>query len=367
MTTIASAASINPDGTAAPRPPANDTSATSTAARRETKPDGIGLPGLRPASLGASTRSFVAPIPAWRRNIANPTLAASTAEPPATMAIAPQTSPSRADGNGWIRRILATSHRDGTSLPPETDDVPARRSDVDELVEVRHEILDEPGPTIADLRPNPGDESPQRDCGNHQMAASVATDRRRWTATGSEHAFEFVFTKSGGAAEVVDDLDHSTADRHVTHELCRPGVDLVIALVLQTSTVFGRVRRKAGRCHIHSCCSERARVCQTEAATRRGQVVSGLASTEGRSPSGQSLKTSVIHRPNLPGGGPSAASTTRACSAVQHSRVRRSTSVRLARPVALIGSPMVTVTRRPSRSQLVPLMAIGTSGTFARM
>ena len=31
----------------------------------------------------------------------------------------------------------------------------------------------------------------------------------------------------------------------------------------------------------------------------------------------------------------------------------------MARPVALIGSPMVTVTRRPSRSQLVPLMAIG--------
>ena len=65
-----------------------------------TSPPGIGLPGLCPASRGASTRSFVAPIPNWSVVIATPSRSASAGAAPARIATAPVTMPSRTDGNG---------------------------------------------------------------------------------------------------------------------------------------------------------------------------------------------------------------------------------------------------------------------------
>src|SRR5215210_7298415 len=106
-------------------------------------------------------------------------------------------------------------------------------SDVDELVEVRDQVFDEARAPVGDLRPNPRHESPKRDRRNHQAAVPVATDRGWRPATRSEHPFEFAVLEPGRSTEIVDDLDDSPPNRDVTHELRRPGVDLVVTLVLE--------------------------------------------------------------------------------------------------------------------------------------
>ena len=91
------------------------------AAALETRPAGIGLPGLRPASRGASTRSLTVPIPSWSEGHrqADPD-ARRPAAPPATSATRPLTSPSRIDGNGCAearpsRAIRAIGPRTGAA------------------------------------------------------------------------------------------------------------------------------------------------------------------------------------------------------------------------------------------------------------
>ena len=46
-------------------------------------------------------------------------------------------------------------------------------------------------------------------------------------------------------AEILDDPDHAAADRDVAHELRRPRVDLLVALVLEPGAVFPGVGREA--------------------------------------------------------------------------------------------------------------------------
>ena len=82
-----------------------------------------------------------------------------------------------------------------------------------------------------------------------------------------------------------------------------------------------------------------------------------------REPSGQSLNRSVTQRPTRPGGGMSGASATRPRSAAVSRAVASSTSLGSAARTRGWAPPPVTATRPPNRSQLVPRMAIGTSGT----
>src|SRR4029079_12763733 len=63
----ASATVAAPDGTATPTPRRAAAAAIPFAAVGETRPAGIGLPGLRPASLGASIPSLSAPTGHWSR------------------------------------------------------------------------------------------------------------------------------------------------------------------------------------------------------------------------------------------------------------------------------------------------------------
>ena len=59
-------------------------------------------------------------------------------------------------------------------------------------------------------------------------------------------------------------------DHHVAHQLRRPGVDLVVALVGEPGSVFLRIGRQTGRCHGPSCVFGRVEVCQTAAARLAG-------------------------------------------------------------------------------------------------
>src|ERR687889_2392191 len=135
-------------------------------------------------------------------------------------ATAPLASPSSTEGNGWVSR----------SQPRARRPMPAERSDVDQLAEVRHEVLDEAIPAVGDLRADPRDEGEERDRRNHQLTVAIPTDDRRRTAAGSEHAFETRLVQARCAAEILDHLHHAAPDRDVPHELRGPRVDLVVAL-----------------------------------------------------------------------------------------------------------------------------------------
>ena len=93
----------------------------------------------------------------------------------------------------------------------------------------------------------------------------------------------------------------------------------------------------------------------------------GAPGPPSREPSGQSLNSSVSQRPTRPGGATGGASATRSCSArpeLGGQAVDRLAGRPAARPRS--ARPTLTRTRPPKRSQLVPLMAIGTSGTPER-
>ena len=92
--------SAPPEALDSTSPTPKPATATARATGVETRRAGMGLPGLCPASRGASTMSFVAPMPNWSAVIASPSLKASIGGAPARYATAPETIPSRIDGNG---------------------------------------------------------------------------------------------------------------------------------------------------------------------------------------------------------------------------------------------------------------------------
>ena len=163
-------------------------------------------------------------------------------------------------------------------------------------------------------------------------------------------------------AEVLDDPDHAAPDRDVAHELRRPRVDLLVALVREPGCGIPSGRPTGRRRHVISW-PDRAEYARDAGVRSEPRSPARRAAAP---PSGQSLKTSVTHRPTGPGGGKSGRSATSAWSAVQRRAVSSSTASRRGRPATSIGSPTTTRTRRPSLSQLVPLIAIGTSGTPER-
>ena len=71
----------------------------------------MGLPGLWPASRGASTTSLSDPIDACSAVIAIPRRTAVDGSAPATVATAATTRPSSRDGNGWVRRTRPPARR----------------------------------------------------------------------------------------------------------------------------------------------------------------------------------------------------------------------------------------------------------------
>src|SRR4051794_15374771 len=181
ITTIASKPTHAPIVAASTSPPPKRAAATTIAARLPTKPAGIGFPGFKPASRGASTTSLLDPMPSWSSVIARPAWIATLAGAPPMAATEPLTSPSSTDGNGWVRRIQ-----------PRSRFTPGRRraSDVDEFAEVRDEILDEPVAAVGNLRADPWDQREERDRRHDQAAVTVSSHDRGRAAARSEHPFE---------------------------------------------------------------------------------------------------------------------------------------------------------------------------------
>src|SRR5207344_3130690 len=81
-----------------------------------------------------------------------------------------------------------------------------RSSDVDELVEVRDEVLDQALTGVGDLGADPGHQGPQRDGRDDEAPLGVVADGGGRATPGSEHPFEFGFSEVRRAPEVVDDL-----------------------------------------------------------------------------------------------------------------------------------------------------------------
>src|SRR6185369_14318159 len=156
-----------------------------------------------------------------RSVIATPMRVATSAVPPATVATPPLTSPSSTDGKGWVRR----------TQPRARDPTVGAESDVDELAEVRDEVLDEPIAAVGDLRADAGNERVEGDRRHHQPALAIAAHDRRRSPAGSEHPFETVLVQAGRPPEIGHDLDDPAANRDVAHQLRGPRVDLVVALL----------------------------------------------------------------------------------------------------------------------------------------
>src|SRR5688572_10500388 len=205
-----------------------------SAAGRETRPLGSGFPSFCVASSGASTRSLSAPIETWIASIDAPRRRAVPGSAPASAATAADAREFRSDGKGWPSRTRPPTRRcHGT---------PASPSDVHELLEVGHEVLDEPASTVGDELPNPGDERPEADRRDDEVTLRVPPESHRCTAAKSEHAFEFRLRKLGGGAEIGDDLDHPAALHDVAHQLRDPAIDLVVGLVIEPRSILLRIR-----------------------------------------------------------------------------------------------------------------------------
>ena len=315
MTTTARAVVRNPDGTDRPSPEPKATTATARASAGETSPAGIGLPGLCPASRGASTRSFVGSDPELERGHRD-------AEPQRVGQR--RAREEREHGGRRSRRgPTETGERAGRGQPARARaPIPGRRRSVRRRRSRRSfdEVLDQAGPAVGDLRADPGNERKERDRRDHEPAIAIAPDHGRWAAARSEHPFEFWFAQAGGRTEVIDHADDAATDHDVAHELSGPGVDLLVALLRETLRYsFGSAERP-----VVATSSPDASVNRAEYARVAAQPAGGC----GRSPSGQSLKTSVSQRPTGPGGEKSGWSATRACSAVQQRVVRASTASR---------------------------------------
>src|SRR5258708_4706216 len=169
-----------PDGIVRPTATTKPATATSLAASTVAAPRGIGLPGFRPVSSGASTRSFRAPIATCTPSIAAPRRAAIGAAPATRRATAPGARATTSDGNG-----------------------------------------------------GEGGEG-----GAGGGAGLRGAGGRGRPATGCEHPFEFRFGQLRRAAEVGDDLDDPAALHDVAHELRDPPIELVVGLVGEALAVL---------------------------------------------------------------------------------------------------------------------------------
>src|SRR5436190_2057714 len=110
----------------------------SRAVVRVARPLGIGFRGFCKASRGASTRSLSAPIETWMPSIAAKRRAIVGASPPASAAIAAVANEQSRDGNRWTSRTMPATEVTGDARCAS----PPGGSDVHELVEVGHEVLD---------------------------------------------------------------------------------------------------------------------------------------------------------------------------------------------------------------------------------
>src|SRR4029079_8411998 len=84
---------------------------------------------------------------------------------------------------------------------------------------------------------------------HHQVALGITTDDRRGPTARSERPFDIHVVQFGGGVQVLDDPDDPAALRDVAHQLRGPGVDLVVALVLEPLPILLGVGRQTGRCH----------------------------------------------------------------------------------------------------------------------
>src|SRR4051794_3961769 len=247
--TTSASPTMTGDTAARSTPTAAVATATTRASSVRTTLPGMGLPGLRPASARASTRSLTVPMANWSDAMDTPSRKASALVPPATMTTTATTTPSRIDGKGWTSRAKPDSRARTVACASLRAGRVGRPSDVDELVEVGDEVLDQALAAVGDLGADAGHECPERDRRDHQPPLGVPPDARGGPAPGREHALEPAVIEPRGLLEVRHDLHHASPDRDVPHQFGGPRIDLVVGLLVELGPVLGRVGGQAGRDH----------------------------------------------------------------------------------------------------------------------
>src|SRR6478672_1325467 len=183
MAPIATATASRPDGAASPSASPAVRTAQPCATRIDSRPAGIGFPGLATRSRSTSATSFTAPIDNCMHSMDRPSRDAVTGLAPATTAMPAVATAFKRDGKAWLRRISPTARR---SAPGQE-----AGSDVDQLVEVRDQVVDQPAAAVGHEPADARYQRPQADRRHDQMTAAVAPERARRAATESEHPFEF--------------------------------------------------------------------------------------------------------------------------------------------------------------------------------
>ena len=313
--------------------------------------------------------SLRAPIANCSDIIESPRRTATAGPPPASSATAATTRPSRTDGKGWTSRISARESLDGS--------IRRRRAR---------------GSSRPGSRSGAGDRRPSgHGCpAPARYRATAGIIWRPWasrptTAIGplpDANTRSISLSLSRAAVRRSDeDTDHAAPLCDVAHELGRPRVDLLVRLLGETRPVLLGVGGKAGRCHDRSLCWLVARVCQSATGARG----SGRPGVRRLRPFGRDIGElrrerrfarpfrPLVEAVGHPGRDPARSVGRR--RPVEHAPARRSAQRRghRRRRAARSGRAFAddrladrTRTRAPKRSQLVPLIAIGTSGTRER-
>ena len=165
------------DGTASASPPRRARDGDDPRRADGTNPPGIGLPGLPP---GVARRVDDVVDRADRELDERHRQRRGERRPP---------GPTRDDGHEGhdepvedrregMDESAAGQPEGPQERPPRAAAVPAA-SDVDELVEVGHQVLDQPVPAIGHLGADPGHERPERDGGDDEVPLRVLPDRSR--------------------------------------------------------------------------------------------------------------------------------------------------------------------------------------------
>ena len=219
----------------------------------------------------------------------------------------------------------------------------------------------------------PGHEREEGDRGDDQAAVAIPPDRPPAARRRKRTPVRNRSRPGAPRAEVRDDLDDAAADRDVAHQLRRPGVDLVVALLGEPLAILLRVGRQAGRRHVVSCSGIGRSMPESPSVRPVGPARPGAARSAGaaasaaaRSPSGQSLNSSVSQRPIGPGRRRVRLVARPASWSARPAARGQRVDVLAVRPPGRRRAARrpTTRTRRPNAEPAdVPWIAIGTSGT----
>ena len=125
-------------------------------------------------------------------------------------------------------------------------------SDVDDLVEARDQVGDQPFAGISRLGSQSRHQEVQRDGRDHEMSGRIHANGLGSSAAARKNPPQALLVQACGLPEVGDNLRRAVPPGHIPQELGRPGIKLLVGLCSQPLAVLRRVCSEARGAHISS-------------------------------------------------------------------------------------------------------------------